>query len=324
MNILKRCAAPLLSALLVLASHAALAEPGQVVAGSYVNKIQDLNFKENKYTLDFFLWFRWKATGALEDYKPLESVELINGKIEDKSSVVEKKIGDISYASVRVRATMSENWELANFPFDAHTMQVHIEDSGKSQDELVFVPDTANSRLGDEIDMAGWTESNFTTSVVPKVYRTNYGDPSLPTDARSEFSRFVMSMEIHRESYGSAIKLLSTVLLATAVAFVAFMVKPSDLDARFGMGVGSLFAVAASAFIAASSVPDSGVMTVADQVHMVALAFIFVSLLMSSLCLKFEVTGREELAFRIDRWCVVLFPIAFYGWATVAIIKAIG
>lgn len=49
--------------------------------------------------------------------------------------------------------------------------------------------------------------------------------------------------------WGTAIKPLSTVILATGVAFVLSMDKPSDLDARFGMGVGALFAVAASAFI---------------------------------------------------------------------------
>jgi hypothetical protein len=316
-----RCMASLLLSCLLL-STAWAAEPAQVVVGSYVNKIQDLNFKENKYTLDFFIWFRWKAEGALTDYKPLESFEIINGKIDDKSSIVEKKIGDLNYASARISATMAETWELQRFPFDSHSMQVNIEDSSLSRNDLVFVADTTNSRFGDEIDLAGWTESNFSVGTQSKTYHTNYGDTSLPTDAKSDYSRFVFSMDIHRESYGSALKLLSTVLLATAVAFVAFMVRPSDLDARYGMGVGSLFAVAASAFISASSVPDSGVMTVADNVHMIALAFIFISLLVSSLCLKLEITGREARAFRIDRWCLVLFPLSFYGWAALEIVRA--
>lgn len=56
-------------------------------------------------------------------------------------------------------------------------------------------------------------------------------------------------MGIDRVGWGTAIKLLSTVILATGVAFVLSMDKPSDLDARFGMGVGALLAVAASAFV---------------------------------------------------------------------------
>lgn len=302
----------------------ARAEPAQVVVGSYVNKIQDLSFKDNKYTLDFFIWFRWKAEGALADYKPLDSFEIINGRIDSKTSVVEKKIGDVNYASVRVTATMAETWELASFPFDSHRMRVNIEDSGFSAKDLVFVADKPNSKLGDEIDMAGWRAKDFEASIEQKVYHTNYGDLSLPTDAKSEYSRFVFAMGIERQTLGAAVKLLSTVLLATAVAFVAFLVKPSDLDARFGMGVGALFAVAASAFVAASSVPDSGVMTVADKMHMIALACIFISLLVSSLCLKFEVSGREELAFRIDHWALIVFPLMFFGWAAWEIKRSLG
>ena len=287
----------------------------QVLVGAYVNKLQDLNFRENKYAIDFYLWFRWKAEGPLADYKPLDSFEIINGKIENKGSVVEKKIGDVNYALVRVAATMSETWELARFPFDAHTVRVNIEDSGLTIPDLVFTPDKNNSGLGDELDIAGWGASNFVADARNKVYRTNYGDTSLPSDARSEYSRFTFDIDLQRLSLGSAIKLLSTVLLATAVAFVAFLVKPSDLDARFGMGVGSLFAVAASAFISASLVPDSGEMTVSDKIHMAALGFIFATLLLSSLGLKLEVGGREELAYKIDRYCVLLLPLLFYGWS---------
>ena len=197
--------------------------------------------------------------------------------------LIEKKIGDVSYASARVTATIAENWNLTDFPFDWHRTQVRIEDSALTALDLVFVPDKTNSRLGDEIDMAGWRASNFMSDVQGKIYRTNYGDTSLPTDAQSEYSRYVIAWNMDREGWGTAFKLLSTVILATGVAFVSFMVKPSDLDARFGMGVGALFAVAASAFIVSASVPDSASLTVADRLHMVALGGIFVTLLISAL-----------------------------------------
>ena len=132
-----------------------------------------------------------------------------------------------------------------------------------------------------------------------------------------------MAWDLDRIGWGTALKLLSTLVLATAVAFVSFMVKPSDLDARFGMGVGALFAVAASAFIVSASVPDAGSMTVADQLHMVALGFIFLVLLISAFCLRLEVGGREELAFRIDHWCLALLPLAFYGWVAWKIFRAL-
>lgn len=293
----------------------AQAAPSPVTIGSYVKEVRDLDFRANKYTMDFFIWFRWRETDALKDYKPLESFELVNGKIEDKSSVVEKVVNGEHYASARIVATINEPWDLVSYPFDRHRIKIAIEDSNLGADDMVFVDDKPNSRLGDEMAIAGWVPSNFATQVSTMTYHSNYGDPSLSSEARSDFSRFSFALDLDRQTFGSAFKLLSTVLLATAVAFVAFMVKPSDLDARFGMGVGSLFAVAASAFVAAGSVPDSGVMTLADHMHMVALAFIFVSLLISAIALKFEVTGREELAFKIDRIVLVVMPLLFYGWA---------
>ncbi|MGZ8254362.1 MAG: hypothetical protein ACXWVT_05885, partial [Burkholderiaceae bacterium] len=303
-----------LSLIGIFASGPAQAEPAEVIVGSYINKVQDLSFRENRYSVDFYIWFRWKAQGPLAEYKPLESFEIINGRIDNKTSVVEKKIGDVNYASARFTATIAETWDLAAFPFDRHRTQVRIEDSALTAQDLSFVVDKANSRLGDEIAMAGWRAGNFASEIQRHLYRTNYGDISLPTDAQSEYSRYVISWDIDREGWGAAIKLLSTLLLATGVAFVSFMVKPSDLDARFGMGVGALFAVAASAFIVSSSVPDSAWLTVADKMHMVALGGIFLTLLISAYALRLEVSGREELAFKIDHWALAILPILFYGW----------
>ncbi|MGL6112417.1 MAG: hypothetical protein ACRC2B_20165 [Rubrivivax sp.] len=309
--------------LALLGMVSAQAQPSQVVVGTYVNKIQAIDFRNNTYAIDFYLWFRWKAEGGLEHYKPLESFEIINGKVENRSSVVEKTIGDVHYAAVRVNATMAETWKLAKFPFDSHTMRINVEDSVFTANDLVFVADTTNSALGDELNMSGWKASNFGTAIDSKTYRTNYGDLSLPTDALSEYSRFAFILDIERQGYGAAFKLLNILLLATAVAFLAFMVKPSDLDARFGMGVGALFAAAASAIIAASDVPESGVTTMADFTHSVALAVIFATLLVSTLCLKLEVSGHKKLAYRIDRICLVVFPLLFYGWVAWAVWAAL-
>lgn len=319
----RRCFASLACLGLMLWGSSVQAEPGKVTVGTYVNKIEDLNFKENKFALDFFLWFRWEARGALVDYKPLESLELMNGKIESKGGIVEKKIGDINYAIVRLTATISKSWALERFPFDAHKMQVYVEDSNFTAESLVFEADTVNSKLGTEIELPGWSPKEFSTEVVRKGYASNYGDISLPTGNKSEYSRFVIDMSIARVSYGAAVKLLSTVLLAVAVAFAAFTVKASNLDARFGMGVGALFAVAASAFVVASAVPDSGGMTVADEMHMVALGFIFASLCVSSYCLKLEQANREALATRIDNVCRYAFPVVFYSWALLTVWRAL-
>jgi hypothetical protein len=295
----------------------AAAEPSKVVVGTYVNKVQDVSFRESRLTVDFYIWFRWKPEGDLKDYKPLESMELINGRIDSKSSVVEKKLGELNYASARVTATIFKTWALETFPFDSHRVRVFLEDSQFVSDNLVFQPDLTNSRLGDELSLPGWQLANFAIEALPKTYKSNYGDTSLPTDAQSTYSRLSFGMDMTRDGYGSAVKLLSTVVFATLVSFVVFGIKPSDVDPRFGLGVGALFAVAASAFVVASTVPDSGVLTIADEVHIVAMAFIFASVVQSAFCLKWDEAGLEERYKKVDYWSLIAFPLAFLlctGW----------
>jgi hypothetical protein len=310
----------------LLCSPAARAEPAKVVVGAYVNKLNEISFPQSKYSIDFYIWYRWKAEGDLKDYKPLDSMELINGRIESKTSIVEKKIGDTNYASARIAATIFKNWELKAFPFDSHRMFVHVEDSQFVAEQMQFVPDAANSRLGDELGVPGWSLTNFKAEVSPKSYKTNYGDVSLPTDALSNYSRFTLGMNMQRASFGSAAKLLSTVLAATLVAFIAFAIRPVDVDPRFGLPVGALFAVAASAFVVASSVPDSGVLTVADQMHMLAMLFIFGVLVQSAVSLKWDESEQEAKWKLSDRIALIAFPILFFalsGWILSSGLKSI-
>lgn len=298
--------------LLAFMSPGALAaEPAQVTIGVYLNKVLDVSFKDSKFSSDFYIWFRWKPVGALADFKPLDTFGLVNGKIDSKTVVDEKRIGDEMFASARVTATISKSWELANFPFDQHTVRIQVEDEKAHAGEMVYVVDKDNSALGDEVGIPGWTLSNFVAEVTSHQYSSNYGDVSLPTGNKVSYSRLSFGMDMDRSDLGTPAKLLSTLVVATLLAFLVFWIVPSAVDPRFGLGVGSLFAVSASAFVVASSVPDSAPMTVADRLHAIGVIFIFLSILMSTISLHWAEAGQPEKWKRLDRWCQVLFPGLF-------------
>lgn len=297
--------------LLMGAGVVGAAEPVKVIIGAYVNQIRDLSFRDQRYTIDFWIWFRWVAEGALAEYKPLESSEVINGRIDSKTSIVEKKIDGVNYASARIVANISQPWELNAFPLDYHRLRIALEDSNFAANALVYEMDLANSGLGDEINLSGWTASSFDAGVMTTTYKSNFGDVSLPTKDRSEYSRFTFSMDLRRENHESAIKLLTTMFLAPLVAFAAFLIKPKDVNTRFGVGVGALFAVATSAVIVASAVPDSSALTTADKLHMIAMIFIVASLVQSATGMRWGESGYQVRSKRVDRWCLVIFPLLF-------------
>jgi len=93
-----------------------------VIVGTYVNQILDLSFKERRYIIDFWVRSRREPEGDMANYKSLESFELINGRVDAKTSIVERKIGNVNYASARVTASISQAWELNAFPLDRHRL----------------------------------------------------------------------------------------------------------------------------------------------------------------------------------------------------------
>jgi hypothetical protein len=108
-------------------------------------------------------------------------------------------------------------------------------------------------------------------------------------------------------------KLFFTVFIATMISLIALFIKPTDLDPRFGLGAGALFAAVASEVVIASSLPDTNVMTLPDKLHMIAIFFIFLSIAESIVSLRFFTSEKEALSKKFDRVC-------FYGFTLVYLI----
>jgi hypothetical protein len=53
--------------------------PAEVIVGAYVNDIQELDFKANNYTVDLYVWFRWKD----KDIDPSKTMEFMNRYASD-------------------------------------------------------------------------------------------------------------------------------------------------------------------------------------------------------------------------------------------------
>src|SRR5947209_676129 len=52
----------------------------RVYVGVYVKQIHGISLKDSMTTVDFHIWFRWTDDGL----KPLETFDLVNGRIESK------------------------------------------------------------------------------------------------------------------------------------------------------------------------------------------------------------------------------------------------
>jgi hypothetical protein len=282
--------------------------PVRVEVGTYVNQILALDLKGNQFSVDFYIWFRWKG-----DLKPFDTLDLANGRITSRTGVVKKDLdGGVHYASARILATITKFWDLRRYPLDDHTLTIEIEDNENEDNLLVYVPDTLNSNASPAVHVPGWIITGTSASVTSHKYATNYGDTSVPTGNASSYSRFVSAVQIVRPGMvGRFFKVFFTLFVATIISWLAFWVRPKDAGPRVSLCVGSVFAAAAATFAINTMLPDTNATTMSDRVIVASLSLILAAALETMVAMNLGYAGKENMQRVLDRVSAWVFPLAY-------------
>jgi hypothetical protein len=293
------------------AAEPSAATAQKVYVGVYVKQIHGISLRDGQATVDFHIWFRW--TG--DSLKPLESFDLVNGRVESKQSVYESTVKGMHYASCCVVADLYKLWNVSRYPLDSHVITIEIEDNDREADKLLYVADEENSGLSTHAEVAGWNLKPGKAVVVTNTDHTNYGDLSLPSGHESSWSRCVFSIEVTRPGIGIFIKLFTGLFVATAIALQALRIPADHLDARLGLSVGAMFAAVASQYLVSAGLPESNQVTMAEKLHILSFAFIFIALAESIVVYKLTTDGKQALAARLDRIGFRIVALAYLLFA---------
>jgi hypothetical protein len=286
-------------------------EPTKVHVGIYLDRIAEISVKQTTWTADFYIWFNWKGG----DIKPGDNFQVVDGKIESKEKLKETAKGDAHYALYRVTARITKFFDVARFPADDHLLTLNIEDTASQSYELVYVPDVPGSSVSSRVKVPGYMIHKSGLVVRPHSYKTPRGDPHLPAEFRATYSQLIMGIWVTRPDLGFFLKMFLGLYVAVAISLLAFFIKPTDVDPRFGLGVGALFAAIANNYITSSYLPDTGIVTLTDMVNGTAIMTIFLTLLQSTISLYiFDIKENQGLSRRFD---LVSFAILIVGYTAI-------
>ncbi|MDX2132781.1 MAG: hypothetical protein SFY69_12095 [Planctomycetota bacterium] len=288
--------------------------PTPVRAGIFIVQLTEPDLRAGTFQSVFWLWFRWRGDESLN---PMQKFEVVGGQVESLDNEDARTHDGEHYQIARVRATIRQTFDIARFPQDAHDLRVAVEETTASVSGIVYVPDELNSRLEPGVTLSGWTIGAPRVEAGEKLYASNFGDPALPSESESSYAMFSIVVPVARPGLGYTLKLFWSMYLSVFVALVAFWIKPTDLDPRFGLGIGAVFAAMASAYVISSTLPDSNQVTIADRVVMWSIAFIVVSLIESTIALMLCHAGNEARAIRVDR---ASFAVMGAGYALVNVL----
>lgn len=290
-------------------TRATAAEPFRTTVGVYVDQVNAIDLKGGSYTIDFWLWFRFaKRDGP----SPIDSFELMGGRINSKANVIKKTLPDgTEYAAARINATMQRVWDLRRYPFDRHPLEIVIEDSDLDVARNVFVPDGASQGIDADVAVQGWQVSALQGEVTNHLYPSNYGDTSVSATAEARYSRYVARVWVSRKSNALFLKSAFPLFVACIVAWCAFFIRPKDASPRVSASVGALFAAAAGTVALNAQLPDLEYATLTDKTVFISLGMIAGSLLATVAALALHYAGRESAHRRLDRIGAVVYPIVY-------------
>ncbi|NBZ88807.1 hypothetical protein [Stagnihabitans tardus] len=267
----------------------------EVSVGAYILRMSNVSPQTGSYDVDMWLWFRWKGG----DLKPYESFEIVNGVISSRSEPQVQEDDGMQYATVRVQATVFHDFDVRRFPLDNHVLPIIIEDGVSIDRDLSYVADEGTA-IDPSVEVAGWKVAMQTPGIEVHKYATNYGLRSAG-DAASDYSRLTFYVALDRTSWAPLFKSFWISALSVLLGLLAFLIKADDLDARFGMGVGSIFAASANTFVITGSLPPTTAVTLAEQINLIAVAIIFIAVFVSIWSLRLRYRDMEEASLALDR-----------------------
>lgn len=271
------------------------APPDTVRTGIYVTSIHDIDFKQSEYTINLWLWLTYKNKA----FDFLQNLEIPQAKSFTKSfSTIDSTNGRI-YLLMKLQCVMKDSWKINNFPFDKQKLRFSIENSQFDSKAMVFVIDSLGKQYDPRFTLRGWNIDSFKMSTGTKAYETAFGDSTVPTP-HTAYSSFTVKIGIGRDAGQLFWKMFLGMYVSFLIAYICFYIHPDNIDSRFGLGVGSLFAAIGNKYIIDSSLPDSTSFTLVDTLHGITLFFIFTIITSSAWSLKLIKANKLQEARRMD------------------------
>lgn len=195
----------------------------------------------------------------------------------------------------RFSATLqAPDFDFVQYPFDSQKFFVHV-DALYPTGFMKFVPLDGFSGLGDGLGEEEWmfNESMTETSEVK-------GISGRPT------ARFSLGFVAHRHINYYVLRIFVPLAIIIMVSWLTFFLQ--DFGKRVDIASANLLIFVAFNFTISSDLPRLGYLTFMDALLVAFFVFTGMVVVANVLFRRMEITGRDELARRIDNYTIWIYP----------------
>ncbi|MCF3106301.1 hypothetical protein IPZ58_32725 [Streptomyces roseoverticillatus] len=287
------------------------AGPVRCELSAYVSDLYDIDPAKGRFSARMWLWTVCPDKSA----DPLPKISYANA---DDPNVSEPNIieqdGHV-LDQVRVQSSFRQEWDVRNFPFDRHRIEIVLT-APQDTNHFRFTVNNADAQTNPEIRPQGWHLTGFRLVSAVKHYTTTYGDRSLENG--STYDRVHIRIDLERSAPTVFWKLTIPLYLAVLIAVSTFLVSShcEELETtarlegvhnRLGVLGGGLFVVVLNMQQANDVITSSTGLTLIDLLHLTTLAFLLLAVAGTVLSWNWTSRGgsptRAEHVGHRGAWC---------------------
>ena len=291
-----------------------------VYFGIDLNEISNLNTATGNYTLDFYLWLRYRGDLDLSKIEFSNSVD----PIELKNPIWSRERNGMTIQTFKLRGTFHGDFQFKDYPFDTQEVVLEVRHRDRTSESLRFVTDRLGMRLtGPDVTLLQrlGEENVFRTAlgwqiIDAEIYQDLIKTASTLGETRFfqgetevNFSRMRLSMEIarHLASYSTTILLPMFVLFV--IGFFLFLVPIEELPPRLSGGILVLVTVSLLRARLSNDLPNIGYLVAIDYIFFALQIIMWFGIMVSVTSFWLLRKNRADLAQGLNRAGAWLYPV---------------
>ncbi len=310
----------LTTALMLLMSGAAVAEPVTTELGLYVVDVTSIDELTSTFQIEIDVISRFQASERA--FTPAPGGTDVRTTLDDAAvadlqaswSPVLNPMNEVGGATrtglwvtthadgttevrVRLLLTMRAPLDFREFPFDTQVLPIHVESLIWTSDRLTLEAEKDFTGFDEHFYLPEWTVLGLTTEH-SRVLRPQEGET---------YDRLDFNLTIERKIGYYLWKIMLPMVLIVMLSWVVFWMSQDLLGRRAGISSTAMLTIIAYQFIVAGYLPRFPYLTVLDRFTLISLVAVAATMLINLLGTAMD----EERRQRVDRICRLAFPTAY-------------
>jgi hypothetical protein len=172
------------------------------------------------------------------------------------------------------------------------------EDFSHEESEVIFLPDTENTYIDDNLSVEGWVVKGFSLSVAPHFYKTNFGDPA---ERESNYSQLIFKINIKPEGWRLYFDTFLGFFVGFFLSCLAYLVHISNIGARVSLMLASIFSIIGNKYVMAQNIPLRSSFGLVDIIQLCSFLMVTFTTLSIIYCHTLETNKKRKQAYKVNK-----------------------